>query len=112
MAENKYMEYYKAFTPEEAQAQKSKIRADAELELFIAQALKDVAGGKEVFIPAHFPVKDKSLKVSIRKMAKEKISVRFDKAIGGGFFIREADEKEKTRGKEAGARLGQTRRRR
>ena len=105
------MIFFQEVSPQEAQPLKQRVRIDEKLHQYIMRVLHSVRDGKEVVIPANFPVAEKALKASIKKVSRGvDIPVCFDKAIAGGFIVRKASVDEQVAGDRMGERLGGRRR--
>ena len=111
---NPYMTFFKELSPAEARPLKRRVRIEGELHTYIMRVLHTVRDGKEVYVPADFPVAEKALKANIKKVARDSkdldVAVRFDKAIAGGFIVRKASVDEQVQGDRTGERLGGMRR--
>jgi hypothetical protein len=104
--QNIYMQFFRTLSPKEAQVLKKWVKIDNDLHHYISRMLYAVESGKEVPVPVDFPVQAKSLKISIKKVAKGMgISVRFDPSVEGGFIVRAATPQEEMLGKAQGERL-------
>jgi hypothetical protein len=105
------MKFFREMSPTEAQLLKKRVHIDNDLHHYITRMLYAVGNGKEVPVPADFPMQEKPLKVAIKKVSRGlSIPVRFDKSVQGGFIVRKATVDEETAGENLGQKLGRARR--
>lgn len=105
-----YMQFFRELSAKEAQQLTQRIRIDSDLLAYINKVLYAVKEGGKILVPHDFPMPQKSLKAAIKKVSRGlEIPVRFDKAVGGGFIVRQASVDEQVQGDRTGERLGATR---
>jgi hypothetical protein len=103
---NNYMEFFRELSPKDAKLLKKRVQIDNDLHHYISRVLNSVQGGKEVSVPADFPMQPKPLKAAIKKVARALgIDIRFDASVEGGFIVRAATVQEKELGEAQGKRL-------
>lgn len=105
-SQNNYMRFFREVSPKEAQLLKKRVRLDNELHQYITKVIYAVQAGKEVPVPANFPMQPKPLKAAIKKVARALgVPIRFDASVEDGFIVRAATIQEQTEGEEQGRRL-------